>query len=175
MHAPFLEVSPSEAVQRLEAMLPGLQAHAAARSARRIARMTQLWSRVHSNRPPPVRSSISELDALAADAVLERAAALGWRAASQPIGESFAERDPGELARQVLGDLAHVPGDILIVNHDNRAYRVPAARLHDFIGRDVALTGDVSFDGMDELFLATAALHVVVVHHEGWAIDLRAP
>ena len=170
---PFTVVTPHAVTERLEALLPGLRARAAAHARERLQRRTEIWVRAHAE-PLPDRDP-ADLDVLAPDVIWTHAQALGWSIASRPIGENFTLRDPSALAREVLGELAAVPGDILNVDHDRRAYRVPAARLLEFATRPLALTGDIAFDGLDELFVAADVPRIVLVHHEGWAIDLRAP
>lgn len=170
----FAAIPPLTVVERLVALLPGLDAAATARFDERRRRTDAVWARA-GREPLTDRLGPSPLHVLDVDLVWEYARAQGWQVDAHRIGAQIAAGDDDALARDVLGALATVPGDILLVNHDRRAYRVAAARLLEFVARPLACTGDVSFDGLDEIYVAADAPHIALVHHEQWAFDLRGP
>jgi hypothetical protein len=75
----------AEVVERLEAILPGLRQHAWERAVASYAKVQELWQRRHPLRPPLGQPPLQETAALSADAILERAEAVGAQVAHIPV------------------------------------------------------------------------------------------
>jgi hypothetical protein len=92
------EISQREVADRLEGLLPGLEALSVRRHVEARAREQAVWSRVHPDRPFPWAQLPAQVCSLDVDSICEHAVARGALIERRPVGEDFMERQPDELA-----------------------------------------------------------------------------
>lgn len=104
----------------------------------------------------------SSFVALGVDGVIDRGRAAGAKVTSHPVEAN---------APLVLRDLTSRNEDVFVVGATERCFRVPAERLEEFVTRGHEVTGEVGFE-RDALVVCTKGKRVLVLHHEGFVVDL---
>jgi hypothetical protein len=166
------DITAVEVAARIEKLLPGHTAYAAARSADTRRRMREILARSVTSRLRSVADLAPEVAALLADPLVDHAVERGVHVERRRLGDDFTRSSNLELMPIVLGSLEDAQEDVLAVSLP-RCRRIHRGALRAFVLRERQGLDDVSFAGGDELFMGTSSPRLVVLHHEGWVFDLR--
>jgi hypothetical protein len=145
-------------VARLEALLPGLSASAAASGQQSRMRHLAYWSKLRPDRPLKEPDQPNPGYALDVEHLLAYAKKHGGRVAAQQFGDDVEFEDLAPYLRILASE------PLLVVNDALECTQTTADAI--FASESVRLV-----DG-DVVIVGTLSARVVIVHHEGWIFDL---
>lgn len=152
------EVPLADVAARLEALLPGFSASAAASGEQRRVRHNEYWSRLRPARPLGDPAQPHPGDVVDVDHLLAYAEQYAGRITAKQFGELVEFEELVPYLRALAGEALLVADDAL------NCIRATADAL--LAAEDVRLV-----DG-DVIIVGTSSPRVIVVHHEGWVFDL---
>ena len=152
------EVPLADVAARLEALLPGLSASAAASGEQRRVRHNEYWSRLRPDRPladspQPRPGDVVEVDHLLAYAELH-----GGRVTAKQFSDLVEFEELAPYLRALAGET------LLVADFALNCIRATADAL--------LAAGDVRLVDGDVIIVGASSPRVIVVHHEGWVFDL---
>lgn len=152
------EVPLADVAARLEALLPGLSASAAASGEQRRLLNNEGWSRLHLDSPLEDPAQPRPWDVFDVDHLLAYAEQHGGGVTAKQFGDVVEFEELAPYLRTFAGE------ELLGADFELNGIRGTADAL--LAAEDVRLV-----DG-DVIIVGTSSPRVIIVHHEGWVFDL---
>jgi hypothetical protein len=121
------------------------------------AKRQEIWRRNYPDKPPLGRPPVRDYASLSVDAIADHARSLGAEVLCVTVHE---------VAR-------HVDEDVLVVHDDDASERLSGGSMAAVLSRKAEPDATGAFEG-DAIFVFTTSARVILVHHEGIILDIRA-